>query len=125
MFILHVRRCLSLFSVWHILMAASLLFLVPRCKLSSKSWKPDSDDVICDTDDVDVDVGGAGEVNDGISLSENSSQSTSRGIPSTESSDTVSSIHSLQVESPAEAQQDDDDQQRQQPPLQRDVNTNV
>ena len=101
-------------------MAASLLFLVPRCKQSSKSWKPDTDDVIGDTDDIDDGV--VGEVNDGISLSENSSQSTSRGMPSTESSDTVSSIHSLPVENPAEPHQDDDQQPQ---PLQVDVNTNV
>ena len=79
-------------SVWHILMAGSLLFLVPRCRKSGKSWQPD--------EIIDKDIVGIGELNDGASLSENSSQATSRGIPSTESSDTVSSIHSLQVESP-------------------------
>ncbi len=43
-------------------------------------------------------------MNDAASLSENSSaSSTSRGIPSTESSDTVSTVHSLQpVEGGAE-----------------------
>jgi hypothetical protein len=75
-----LNKITFIFSVWHILMAGSLLFLVPRCRGSGKSWIPDEP------------VVDSGEVNDGASLSENSSQQsvTSRGIPSTESSETVS-----------------------------------
>ena len=69
-----------------------------------------------------------GQVNDAASLSENSLQSSSvgsRGIPSTQSSDTVSSLRSLHIEENAQNQDQNQDQNLSQELKHRDVDTNV
>ena len=78
-----------------------------------------------------------GQVNDAASLSENSLQSSStagRGIPSTQSSETVSSLHSLQLDEQSAVQPVAQNQNlvaneenlSQEPELRhRDVDTNV